>query len=124
MEAPTLYSLTLPPKFWYDHRSRDMVESPESHVERATGRAVYVRLTAHDVAGLLADAEFYGSPETAEELGRAYSGLCKSAATTRDRVRAAFDAATLAGWVAEYEAAQERRRAAWLAAKAAKAAAQ
>jgi len=71
-------TLTVPSKFYYDHRDRDL---PSGKVikEYANGK-VKVVLSHSELNDLLSDAEYYA--ECADQFGTEYQGLCKSAKAT------------------------------------------
>lgn len=79
-------TIKLPPAFYNDHVSRDL---PSGTVLKETKSYVLVELDDVAFADLLSDAEYYDSERQA--FGFEFAGLCRSAAATAKRLRAAID---------------------------------
>jgi len=74
----TLTRVTIPARFWDDHRARDCNRAG-IEVGRTTSR-VTITLDEHGIAELVSDAQYYATEW--RYMGRQFIGLGRSAAAT------------------------------------------
>ena len=92
------FTLTLPPRFWDDHASRDCEDGARipaderSIEERTMSRGIVVSMTHAGISELWSDADYYAS-----EMGGDYPGLASSARATLRAIRAQYPPAATWG---------------------------